>query len=148
MKTEKEKKNRIWWTFLLVLVVVAGLLGLFYLPRINVGDVDLRRVNILSDVQRRDKDGNIVAELVADSLDGFVEKGVDSAAIRVKQLAYVDTVPEKSPVREDPVIKQAVDRTAAVIAKAVIHIVHAFGYVDMKACHPVIGLNHLFKGTV
>ena len=76
MKTEKEKKNRIWWTFLLVLVVVAGLLGLFYLPRINVGDVDLRRVNILSDVQRRDKDGNIVAELVADSLDGFVWRKV------------------------------------------------------------------------
>ena len=101
MKTEKEKKNRIWWTFLLVLVVVAGLLGLFYLPRINVGDVDLRRVNILSDVQRRDKDGNIVAELVADSLDGFVEKGVDSAAIRVKQLAYVDTVPKGMVAIED-----------------------------------------------
>ena len=82
MKTEK--KNKIWQTFLLVLLVVAVLIGLFYLPRIHLFDQDLRRVNILSDVQRRDKDGNIVAEKVADSLDGYVEQGVDSAAIRVK----------------------------------------------------------------
>ena len=67
MKTEK--KNKIWQTFLLVLLVVVGLIGLFYLPRIQLFDKDLRRVNILSDVQRRDKDGNIVAERVADSLD-------------------------------------------------------------------------------
>ena len=94
-------KNRIWQTFLLVLIVVAVLIGLFYLPRIRVGDLEMRRVNILSDVQRRDKDGNIVAEVIADSLDGFVEKGVDSAAIRVRQLAYVDTVPKGMTAIED-----------------------------------------------
>ena len=99
MKTEK--KNKIWQTFLLVLLVVAVLIGLFYLPRIHLFDQDLRRVNILSDVQRRDKDGNIVAEKVADSLDGYVEQGVDSAAIRVKQLAYVDTVPKGMVAIED-----------------------------------------------
>ena len=99
MKTEK--KNKIWQTFLLVLLVVAVLMGLFYLPRIHLFDQDWRRVNILSDVQRRDKDGNIVAEKMADSLDGFVEQGVDSAAIRVKQLAYVDTVPKGMVAIED-----------------------------------------------
>ena len=99
MKTEK--KNKIWQTFLLVLLVVAVLIGLFYLPRIHLFDQDWRRVNILSDVQRRDKDGNIVAEKMADSIDGFVEQGVDSAAIRVKQLAYVDTVPKGMVAIED-----------------------------------------------
>ena len=99
MKTEK--KNKVWQTFFLVLVVVAVLIGLFYLPRMNLFGNDLRRVNILSDVQHRDKDGNIVAEVVADSLDGYVEKGVDSAAIRVKQLAYVDTVPKGMVAIED-----------------------------------------------
>ncbi|MBR6035947.1 MAG: hypothetical protein IKP41_03185 [Bacteroidaceae bacterium] len=99
MKTEK--KNKVWQTFLLVLLVVAALIGLFYLPRMNFFGVDTRRVNILSDVQRRDKDGNIVAEMKADSLDGFVEQGIDSAAIRVKQLAYVDTVPQGMVAIED-----------------------------------------------
>ena len=99
MKTEK--KNKVWQTFLLVLLVVAALIGLFYLPRMNFFGVDMRRVNILSDVQRRDKDGNIVAEMKADSLDGFVEQGIDSAAIRVKQLAYVDTVPQGMVAIED-----------------------------------------------
>ena len=99
MKTEK--KNKVWQTFLLVLLVVAALIGLFYLPRMNFFGVNMRRVNILSDVQRRDKDGNIVAEMKADSLDGFVEQGIDSAAIRVKQLAYVDTVPQGMVAIED-----------------------------------------------
>ena len=99
MKTEK--KNKIWQTFLLVLIVVAALIGLFYLPRMSFFGVDTRRVNILSDVQRRDKDGNIVAEVKADEADGYVEQGVDSAAIRVKQLAYVDTVPKGMVAIED-----------------------------------------------
>ncbi|MBQ3925474.1 MAG: hypothetical protein IKN44_05845 [Bacteroidaceae bacterium] len=94
-------KNRIWWTFLLVLIVVAVLIGLFYLPRISVADVDLRRVNILSDVQQRDEEGNIVAEVKADEADGFVEKGVDSAAIEVRQMSYVDTVPKGMVAIED-----------------------------------------------
>lgn len=94
-------KNKIWSVFLLVLVVVMVLLGLFYLPRMTVAGEDLRRVNILSDVQQRDEEGNIVAEVKADEAEGFVEKGVDSAAIRVKQLAYVDTVPKGMTAIED-----------------------------------------------
>lgn len=95
------KRNRLWQTFLLVLLVVAALLGLFYLPRTSVGGFDLRRVNILSDVQQRDKNGNILAEVKADSMNGYVEQGIDSAAIRVKQEAYVDTVPKGMTAIED-----------------------------------------------
>ncbi len=99
MKTEK--RNKIRQTFLLVLLVVVALIGLFYLPRMSLFGEETRRVNILSDVQRLDEAGNIVAEKVADSLDGFVEQGIDSAAIRVKQLAYVDTVPKGMVAIED-----------------------------------------------
>lgn len=42
--------NQIARTFILVGLVVAILLGLHFLPKLSVGDSDLRRVNILSDV--------------------------------------------------------------------------------------------------
>lgn len=86
-------KNNLWRTFVLVLLVVAVLLGLFYLPRIKVFDTELRRVNILSDVQHRNREGKILAEVKADSLDGIVEEKIDSAAIQVKELAYTDSIP-------------------------------------------------------
>ena len=101
MKTEKENKNRRWWAFLLVLIVVGTLLGMFYLPRTAVAGEELRRVNILSDVQQRDEEGNIVAEVKADAAEGHVEQRVDSAAIRVKQEAYVDAVPKGMTAIED-----------------------------------------------
>ena len=103
-------KNRLWQTFLLVLIVVALLIGLFYLPRIRVFDTDLRRVNILSDVQRRDKDGKILAELKADSVDGFVEQGIDSAAVRVKTIEYKDSIPEGMIATEDFADMQGINR--------------------------------------
>lgn len=99
MKTEN--KNRRWWAFLLVLIVVGALLGMFYLPRTAVAGEELRRVNILSDVQQRDEEGNIVAEVKADAAEGHVEQRVDSAAIRVKQEAYVDAVPKGMTAIED-----------------------------------------------
>lgn len=99
MKTEN--KNRRWWAFLLVLIVVGALLGMFYLPRMTMAGEDLRRINILSDVQQRDKDGNILAEVKADAAEGHVEQGMDSAAVRVKQEAYVDTVPQGMTAIED-----------------------------------------------
>lgn len=103
-------KNKIWQTFLLTFIVVVVLLGLFYLPRIRVFDTDLRRVNILSDVQRRDKEGKILAEVKADSIDGFVEQGIDSAAIRVETVAYQDSVPEGMITTEDFADMQGVNR--------------------------------------
>ena len=103
-------KNRLWQTFLLTFIVVAALIGLFYLPRIRVFDTDLRRVNILSDVQRRDKDGKILAEVKADSVDGFVEQGIDSAAIKVEAVAYTDYIPEGMTSTEDFADMQGVNR--------------------------------------
>ncbi len=82
-------------------MVVAALLALFYIPRISVGDTMLRRVNILSDVQKRDNSGRIVAEVKADSVEGIVEQVIDSAAVQVEKLDYVDKVPEGMVAIED-----------------------------------------------
>lgn len=94
-------KNNLWKSFVLTLLVLASLIALFYMPRMSIGDTDLRRVNILSEVQRRTAEGKIMAEVVADSIDGFVEKGIDSTAIQVKKLAYVDSIPEGMTAIED-----------------------------------------------
>ena len=94
-------KNKNWQTFVLTLLIVSALIGLFYLPRLTVCGTDLRRVNILSDVQRRDAQGRILAEVVADSLDGIVEQRLDSSAVEVKQLAYEDSIPEGMVAIED-----------------------------------------------
>lgn len=94
-------KNNLWKTFLLTLIVLVALLGLFYLPRMRFAGTDLRRVNILSDVQHRTADGKILAEVKADSIEGFVEQGIDSAAVEVKQLAYVDSIPDGMVAIED-----------------------------------------------
>ena len=115
-------KNKLWQTFLLVLLVLVALIGLFYLPRMKMFDTDLRRVNILSDVQRRDKDGKILAEVVADSLDGYVEQGVDSAAIKVKQLHYVDSVPVGMTATEDFADIKGVNREMDIFYAALDHV--------------------------
>lgn len=94
-------KNRNWQVFLLTFIVLAVLIGLFYMPRMRLFDVDMRRVNMLSDVQHRDQEGRIIAEVKADSVDGFVEEGLDSSAIMVKQLTYVDSVPKGMIAIED-----------------------------------------------
>ena len=98
---DTEMKNRLWCTFLLVLLVFLMLLGLFYLPHTDIYGKDLRRVNIMSDIQHRDESGNIIAEVKADSADGYVEKNIDSAAVKVKQMAYVDSVPTGMVAIED-----------------------------------------------
>lgn len=103
-------KNRVWQTFLLVFLVVVALLALFHLPRVNLFGKDLRRVNILSDVQRRNEQGKVLAEVLADSLDGYVEQRIDSAAIKVTELAYVDSVPEGMTAIEDYADPQGIHR--------------------------------------
>ncbi len=72
--------NQLRKSFYLPLTVVLILLALFWLPKIQVGDKEFRRVNLLSDVQQRDSDGNILAELRADSLTGSIEIATDSVA--------------------------------------------------------------------
>ena len=95
------KKNNLWKTFVLTLIVMAALFALFYLPRFKVGEVELRRVNILSDVQNRDKDGNILAEVKADSADGIKAEKLDTAAVKVKRPVFVDSIPEGMTAIED-----------------------------------------------
>lgn len=87
-------KNHVYKTFLLTLLVVVMLIGLFYLPRISVGDTTLRRVNMLSEVQKRDNLGRVVAEVRADSAEGIVEQVLDSAAVKVESAVIVDSLPE------------------------------------------------------
>ena len=94
-------KNKKWNAFFLTLLIFAMLAGMFYLPRTSIYGNDLRRVNIMSDIQARNKEGKIIAEVKADSIDGYVEQKVDSAAIQVKQVAYVDSVPAGMVAIED-----------------------------------------------
>ena len=86
---------------MLTLLVVAALLALFYLPRFSLFDHEMRRVNLLSDIQQLGDDGRVRAEVRADVADGFVEQRLDTAAVRVKHVAYVDSVPEGMTAIED-----------------------------------------------
>lgn len=87
--------------FLLTLLVVAMLLALFFLPRLTFGDTTLRRVNILSDIERRDADGHVIAELKADAAEGIVAERLDTTAVRVAAPVSADSVPEGMVAIED-----------------------------------------------
>lgn len=94
-------KNNSWKPFAITLLVIVILMGMFYLPRIQVGDKLLRRVNILSEIQKRDNDGNIVAEIKADESEGIVEQKFDSSKTSVQQAIFVDSIPEGMTAIED-----------------------------------------------
>lgn len=87
--------------FVLTLLVVAMLMALFYMPRLTVGDTTLRRVNILSDIQQKDPEGNNIAEAKADSAEGITVEKLDTAAVRVKKPVYTDSVPKGMVAIED-----------------------------------------------
>ena len=82
--------NNVWKPFVIALIVVGALMGMFFMPHIKVGDKDLRRVNILSDVQKLDDEGNVVAEVNADKADGIEVAKFDSAAVKVQKPVYID----------------------------------------------------------
>jgi len=94
-------KNNVWKPFAVTLIVIALLIGLFYIPRIQVGDTLLRRVNILSEVQHRDEEGNIVAEVQADESEGIVETKFDSTVTKIQKPVFVDSIPEGMTAIED-----------------------------------------------
>ena len=95
-------KNQLYKTFLLTLLVVAALIGLFYLPRLSIGDTLLRRVNILADVQQRDSLGRNLAEAKADSLQGLdPEEVLDPSKVEVAVIEVEDSVPEGMVAIED-----------------------------------------------
>ena len=62
--------------------------------------------------------------------------------------AYVDAVGKECLRSEDPVVGEALDRMAAVVSNAVIHVVHALAHMDVESRPPRIRLDHLLKGGV
>ncbi|MCR5312822.1 MAG: hypothetical protein K6E54_04115, partial [Bacteroidaceae bacterium] len=86
--------NNIWKPFVITFIVIVTLMGMFYLPPIHVGEKELRRVNIISDIQRLDAEGNIIAEVKADSAQGIEVAHFDSAAVKVDKPVYIDSIPE------------------------------------------------------
>ena len=86
-------RNNLWRTFGLTLLVVAGLLGLSYLPKIKVFDTELRRVNMLSDVQPHHKDREPWEETAVCALADTAEQDIDPAAVGMEKKAYTDSVP-------------------------------------------------------
>ena len=93
--------NNTWKPFVLTLLVVAALLALFYVPRFSVFDHEMRRVNLLSEIQQVGDDGRVLAEVRADSAEGFVQQQLDTAAVEIKHIAFVDSVPEGMTAIED-----------------------------------------------
>lgn len=95
-------KNQLYKTFLLTLLVVGALVGLFYLPRLSIGENLLRRVNILGDIQQRDSLGRNLAEAEADALQGLApEEVLDQSLVQVEEVVVEDSVPEGMVAVED-----------------------------------------------
>ena len=92
--------NQLIKSFLLTLLVVGILFGMFFLPRLNVGGKDWRRVNLLRDVQHRDSAGNILAEVRMDSLAGTWEIGVSASDSAENMGIAFDEIVEGEPSEE------------------------------------------------
>ncbi len=91
-------------SFLLVLLVVILLLLSFYIPKVKIGSTELRRINILSDVMRKDSDGQVLAEVKIDSIVGTLEIGEDTLNISspVPEAAFDQIIDEKGENGERP----------------------------------------------
>lgn len=97
-------RDNLFKTFLLTLVVVAALIGMFFMPKFSFGNTELRRVNILADVEKRDKDCRIIEYINKDSLKADNTATTDSVQNKVKrQQKYVDDVPSGMVAIEDRV---------------------------------------------
>lgn len=93
------KDNNIWRPAILTAIIIAVLVGLFYVPIFEYGDFRMRRINMLSEIQCKDSAGNIIAELELDKRDGIAP--VDSVEILVEDVAYKDSIPEGMIAIED-----------------------------------------------
>lgn len=87
--------------FLLTLTVILVLLGLFYVPRTNIFGHQLRRVNILSDIQRRNAEGRLLVDIEQDKAEGITDQQFDSTAVEVHTVVFHDSVPEGMTAIED-----------------------------------------------
>ena len=98
----KPKKNYIRKSFYLTLITLLLLSLLFFLPRITIFDKTMRRVDVLSDILEKDSAGNVLAELMIDSLQGFVDSmAIAGPAPEVVKLDYKDSIPEGMIAIED-----------------------------------------------
>lgn len=98
----KPKKNYIHKSFYITLITIILLSLLFFLPRITVFDKTMRRVDILSDILEKDSAGNVLAELMIDSLQCFVDStALAGPAPEVMRLDYKDSIPEGMVAIED-----------------------------------------------
>ena len=100
-----DEHNNIRKSFWLTLLTVSLLLLLFFLPRIELFDKTLRRVNLLSDVMRKSSDGTILAEAALDSLQGYedslkVDAALESELASLAEAAS-DSVEERLVLIED-----------------------------------------------
>lgn len=87
--------------FLLTLVVVIGLIAMYYLPGFSIFGHEVRRVNLLSDIQHRDSYGRTQADIERDEADGIVIEHFDSTAVEVHTVVFHDSVPEGMTSIED-----------------------------------------------
>ena len=95
-------KNYLLRSFIITLLIVIMLAGMFFLPRITLFDKTLRRVDILGDVLQKDSLGNVIAETKMDSMWGFVDSmNIAMAEPEVIKLDYKDSVPEGMVAIED-----------------------------------------------
>ncbi|MCM1313281.1 MAG: hypothetical protein NC206_07855 [Bacteroides sp.] len=95
-------KGNLFKTFLLTLIVVAALMGMFFMPRLSFGDTELRRVNILADVEQRHKDCGIIDFICEDSVVTDDMAVADSTAVEAeRKRIYVDEVPQGMVAIED-----------------------------------------------
>lgn len=94
------ENNNPWRPAIIAGCALAVLLAMFYVPRIKLGDTWLRRINILSDIQRVDSAGNVLAEIRADRLQGLTA-ATDSLEITVVDPAFRDSIPPGMVAIED-----------------------------------------------
>ena len=98
----KPQKNYIRKSFYLTLITILLLSLLFFLPHITVLDKTMRRVDILSDILEKDSAGNVLAEVMIDSIQGFVDSmAITGPAPEVVKLDYKDSIPDGMVAIED-----------------------------------------------
>ena len=61
---------------------------------------------------------------------------------------HMDAVAQNGLGTQDAVVLQALDRAAAIVLQAVVHVVHALGHMDVIAGAAVVGGHHAVEGLV
>lgn len=97
--------NKIHNSFYITLITILTLLAMFWLPKLKIGGKDMRRVNLLSDVQMRDSSGNIIAEAMVDSMVGTVEIATDTIGEEENLGIAFDQIEEET--EEGPTIAES-----------------------------------------